>query len=111
MFKLENTYEKIIISRLRLHFFSRLRLYGTTQYNIRLDAQQADFSRPEDLKMGSTCTFLVLGFIPWPWHKTKTPDTLLGALIQADIHQVVWIDSTYDYKFTYAYSCKNVYGY
>ena len=102
--------KKLSLAACACIFLAGCGLYGTTQYNIRLDAQQADFSRPEDLKMGSTCTFLVLGFIPWPWHKTKTPDTLLGALIQADIHQVVWIDSTYDYKFTYAYSCKNVYG-
>ena len=51
------------------------------------------------------------GVIPWPWHKTKTPDTLIGAIQEAGIKNIVWIDSTYDYKLTYAYSCRNVYGY
>lgn len=86
-------------------------LYGTTQYNLQLQAQAADFSHKEDLKKGSSCTFLVLGVIPWPWHKNRTPDTLIDAIKEADIQHVVWIDKTYDYKFTYANACRNVYGY
>lgn len=94
-----------------LTFLSGCGLYGTTQYNLQLQAQAADFTHKEELKKGSSCTFLVLGFIPWPWHKNKTPDTLIGAIHEANIRRIVWIDSTYDYKFTYANSCHNVYGY
>lgn len=86
-------------------------LYGTTKYSVDLNAQQADLSDIEHLKKASSCSFLLLGFLPWPWHKTKTPDTLFEAMQQEGIHHIVWLDSTYDYKFTYANSCQNAYGY
>ena len=86
-------------------------LYGTTKYNVDLNAQQADLNDMEHLKKASSCSFLLLGFIPWPWHKHKTPDTLFEAMQQAQIHKIVWLDSTYDYKFTYANKCQNAYGY
>jgi len=91
--------------------FTGCGIYGTTKYSVTLNAPLADFSRIKELKKGSSCSFLLLGFIPWPWHKTKTPDTLLEAIEQQDIKQVVWIDSTYMYKITYGYACNNVYGY
>jgi len=86
-------------------------LYGTTKYSVDLNAQQADFSRIAEIKKGSSCSFLLLGFIPWPWHKTKTPDTLMEAIQQQGIKEIIWIDSTYKYKITYGYACNNVYGY
>lgn len=92
-------------------FLTGCGLYGTTQYSLQVEAQQANFQHMENLKKGSSCSFLLLGFIPWPWHKHKTPDTLLEAIQQANIKHVVWLDSTYDYKFTYANACRNVYGY
>lgn len=103
--------KKLIISIICIGFITGCGLYGTTQYALQLDAQQINFKPTEELKQGSSCSFLLLGVIPWPWHKTKTPDTLLGAIKEANIKKIVWIDSTYDYKLTYAYSCRNVYGY
>lgn len=103
--------KKLTLSLLAVTLLAGCGLYSTTQYNLQLQAQNADFSHKEDLKKGSTCTFLLLGVIPWPWHKHRTPDTLIDAIKQEDIQQVVWIDKTYDYKFTYANSCRNVYGY
>lgn len=86
-------------------------LYATTQYTVQTDAQQSMFDDSRPLKKGSSCSFLLLGVVPWPWHKHKTPDTLLEAIQQAGIKKLVWIDSTYDYKFTYANMCRNAYGY
>jgi len=86
-------------------------LYGTTKYSVDLNAQQTDLTHIENLKKASSCSFLLLGFIPWPWHKHKTPDTLFEAMQQKEIHHIVWLDSTYDYKFTYADKCQNAYGY
>jgi len=86
-------------------------VYATTRYYVQVDAQQARFDTTRPLKKGASCSFLLLGFIPWPWHKHKTPDTVLEALQQANIQKLVWMDTTYDYKFTYANACRNVYGY
>lgn len=85
-------------------------LYGTTQYTNTVDLTRADFSRPQDLKTASSCTFLVLGFIPWPW-ADHTPDTLLQAIEQSGMQKVQLVDKTYDYRFTHARSCTNAYGY
>ena len=92
-------------------FFVGCGLYGTTKYSVNLDAQQADLRDIEHLKKVSSCTFLLLGFIPWPWHPNKTPGTLFEAMKQGNMQKVIWLDSTYNYKFTYADKCQNAYGY
>lgn len=86
-------------------------VYSTYPVNNVLDITKADFSRASEFKKGSTCSFLILGFIPWPWHSNKTPDTLLEAIKQANIQKVEFFEITYDYHFAYANRCKNVYGY
>lgn len=86
-------------------------LYGTTRYDVQVNTQQILFDDTKTLKTASSCSFLLLGFVPWPWHKHKTPDTLLEAIQQAGIKRVVWMDSTYNYKFTYANACRHAYGY
>ena len=86
-------------------------LYSTTKYSVDLNAQQVNFSHVENVKKASTCSFLLLGFIPWPWHKHKTPDTLFEAMQAQGIKHIIWLDTTYDYKFTYANKCQNAYGY
>ena len=103
--------KKTILLLVCVFFVGGCGLYGTTKYSVDLNAQQADFSQPDKIKKASTCSFLLLGFIPWPWHKHKTPDTLFEAIAQQQIQQIVWIDSTYLYKITYGYACNNVYGY
>ncbi len=86
-------------------------LYGTTKYSVNLNAEESDLTHATQLKKASACSFLLLGFLPWPWHKNKTPDTLFEAMQQEGFSRVVWLDSTYDYKFTYANKCQNAYGY
>lgn len=85
-------------------------IYSTTQYNNTVDITQTDFSKIQDFKKASSCSYLVLGFIPWPWAE-KTPDTLFEAIEQSGIKKVVFMDKTFDYHFTYARSCINAYGY
>ena len=86
-------------------------VYATTKYSVDLNAQQTNLSHMEDVKKASACSFLLLGFIPWPWHKHKTPDTLFEAMQEQGIQHIVWLDTTYDYKLTYANKCQNAYGY
>ena len=86
-------------------------LYSATKYSVDLNAQQTKLTGAGEIKKASTCSFLLLGFIPWPWHKHKTPDTLFEAMQAQGITHIVWLDSTYDYKFTYANKCQNAYGY
>lgn len=84
-------------------------IYGTNQYSNTIDITHTDFSKIHELKKASACSFLILGFIPWPW-ANKTPDTLFEAIEQSGIHKVVFIDKTFDYHITYARSCVNAYG-
>ena len=49
--------KKLSLAACACIFLAGCGLYGTTQYNIRLDAQQADFSRPEDLKWAPPVRF------------------------------------------------------
>lgn len=103
--------KKLSILIISCMLFCGCGLYGTTKYSVTLNAQAADLHDIEHLKKASSCSFLILGFIPWPWHPNKTPDTLLEAMQKEGIEKIVWIDSTYDYKFTYADKCQNAYGY
>ncbi len=84
-------------------------IYVTNNYNNTIDITHTDFSKIKDFKKASTCSFLVLGFIPWPW-ADKTPDTLFEAIEQSGIKQVVFMDKTFDYHITHARSCVNAYG-
>ena len=103
--------KKLFLLLMCCFLFAGCGLYGTTKYHVTLNAQEADLHDIEHLKKASSCSFLILGFIPWPWHPNKTPDTLFEAMEKADIKKIVWLDSTYDYKFTYADKCQNAYGY
>lgn len=66
-------------------------IYSTTQYNNTVDITQTDFSKIQDFKKASSCSYVVLGFIPWPWAE-KTPDTLFEAIEQSGIKKwCLWI--------------------
>lgn len=102
---------KLLFSAVAAALLAGCGLYATSPVNNTLDITRADFSDAAHFKHGKSCSLLILGFIPWPWHANKTPDTLLETIRQADIQKVEFFEITYDYHFAYAYRCKNVYGY
>lgn len=102
---------KLLFSIVAAALLAGCGLYATSPVNNTLDITRADFSRANEFRHGQSCSLLILGFIPWPWHANKTPDTVLGAIQKAGIQKVEFFEKTYDYHFFYAYACKNVYGY
>ena len=69
------------------------------------DLTSVDWSKPEELKEGSSCTYHLLGFIG-DFGRSRLPE----AVESAGITKVYAVDQTYGYYILFGRTCLNVWG-